>query len=489
MRLHGTGSGTSWLPSGAPTAPVANCCGQRSAIWAMPGWTALPGSARDRRWNSMPCSPPSGSGPSASTPVTTATLAAWRPGRGISTAWPAVTGSGSSGLASLSGQPPAISQTRRCSRSGASWCTSGASSSLSILGCLASCCPPAGQARMPPSCSVPKPTACCLPPGDLLTAVWPAAPLPVRFPFRTVQATSRGLVWSAGRDDLLVRADDPLGRLDQIGDRQPVIAALGLLPPHDLAPAPNGQPPGDRKHRQVPARLGNRHKAGPQASVGQRTGQLRDRPRAPRRQPLAGGQLTAGRNAQGEPDRLALHLPRSEPAPAQMMTPAAGRQARNHLQSPAADRIGAGGPATTAPGRLAPVPTRFGVENLADQLPARAEAPDVHPDLRHAADRAALATELDVAVGVHRVGGEFAGHSDAVVDQVAGQVGPGERFTKESPGGAGARMVERKRPYEAAATADASFRQPHIYRAAAERPADQRTGMREPRRTLAYRGR
>src|SRR5260370_11160260 len=172
-----------------------------------------------------------------------------------------------------------------------------------------------------------------------------------------------------------------------------------------------------------------------------------------------------------------------------MMTPAAGRQARDHLKSPAADRIGAGGHGSADRERLAGVPPRFGVENLADDLPARAEAPDVHPDLRHAADRAALATELDVAVGVHRVGSEFAGHRDAIVDQVAGQVGPRERFTKEPPGGAGARMVERKRPHEAAATADASFRQPHIYRAAAERPADQRTRMREPRPTLAYRGR
>jgi hypothetical protein len=93
----------------------------------------------------MPCSPPSRSAPSASTPATTVTIGSWRPGPGISTACPAVTGSGSSGPASLSGQQPAIGQTRRCSRSGASWCTSGASSSLSILGCLASCCLRAGR--------------------------------------------------------------------------------------------------------------------------------------------------------------------------------------------------------------------------------------------------------------------------------------------------------------------------------------------------------
>src|SRR5258708_37011832 len=107
-----------------------------------------------------------------------------------------------------------------------------------------------------------------------------------------------------------------------------------------------------------------------------------------------------------------------------MMTPAAGRQARTHLQSPAADRIGAGGHGSTDRERLAGVPTRFGVENLADQLPARAEAPDVHPDLRHAADRAALATEPDVALGVHRVCGQVRGPRAAVVDQAAWQGEP-----------------------------------------------------------------
>src|SRR6266851_8782198 len=53
MRRPGTGSGMSWLSNGSPTGPVANGCDQHSAIWAMPALTALPGSARVRRWNSM----------------------------------------------------------------------------------------------------------------------------------------------------------------------------------------------------------------------------------------------------------------------------------------------------------------------------------------------------------------------------------------------------------------------------------------------------
>jgi PaaX protein central Cas2-like domain len=94
------------------------------------------------------------------------------------------------GPASLSGQQPAIGQTRRCSRSGASWCTSGASSSLSILGCLASCCLRAGQARMPPSCSVPMQAAscCCLAGGALTGPV--SGPHPGR---RSRPGLERGL--------------------------------------------------------------------------------------------------------------------------------------------------------------------------------------------------------------------------------------------------------------------------------------------------------
>src|SRR5262245_54308144 len=254
---------------------------------------------------------------------------------------PAVTGTGLIGLASLSGQPPTIGQTRTCSRFGASWCTSGANSSSSILGCLPNCCPHAGQARMPLSCSVPKPAASCPRLADLLTAVWPAAAQSVQSLILS-RATSRSQVWSAGPDQLLVRPHDPLGRFDQVGNRQPVVASRRLLPPHDLAPAPNGEPPADREHRQVTACLGDRDQAGPQAPVSERTGQLGNRSRAARRQPLAGCQLTARRNSQCEPDRLALDLPRSEPTPAQMVTPAAGRQPSDHLQPPAADRIGAG---------------------------------------------------------------------------------------------------------------------------------------------------
>src|SRR5258707_9536345 len=110
MRRHGTGSGMSWLSNGSPTGPVANVCDQHSAIWAMPALTALAGSARVRRWNSMRCSPPSGSGPSASTPATTVMLAALLPEPGISTDWPAVTGSGLNGLANLAGQQTTIRQ-------------------------------------------------------------------------------------------------------------------------------------------------------------------------------------------------------------------------------------------------------------------------------------------------------------------------------------------------------------------------------------------
>src|SRR5262245_66656948 len=138
---------------------------------------------------------------------------------------------------------------------------------------------------MPPSCSVPKPAASCQGPADLLIAVWLAATQSHQSLILS-RATSRSLVWSRG-DQLLVRPHDPLGRLDQIGNRQPVVASRRLLPPDDLAPAPNGEPPADREHRQVTACLGDRDQAGPQAPVSERTGQLGNRSRAARRQPLA----------------------------------------------------------------------------------------------------------------------------------------------------------------------------------------------------------
>src|ERR1035441_4330160 len=53
-------------------------------------------------------------------------------------------------------------------------------------------------------------------------------------------------------------------------------------------------------------------------------------------------------------------------------------------------------------------------------------APDIQPELRASADRAlALRAELDVAVGMQRVGGQFAGHGDAIVDEVRWQAEAG----------------------------------------------------------------
>jgi hypothetical protein len=46
-------------------------------------------------------------------------------------------------------------------------------------------------------------------------------------------------------------------------------------------------------------------------------------------------------------------------------------------------------------------------------------------------------------VGVHRVGGELAGHRDAVVDQVVRKVSARERLTKETASGTGTGVVER----------------------------------------------
>src|SRR5262249_17260975 len=106
----------------------------------------------------------------------------------------------------------------------------------------------AGQARMLPSCSAPKPAASCPRPADLLIAVSPGAARSVRSLIRT-WATSRVQVWSADGGQLLVRPHDPLGRLHQIGYRQPGLAPFRPLPPRDPPPAPNGEPPADRKHR------------------------------------------------------------------------------------------------------------------------------------------------------------------------------------------------------------------------------------------------
>src|SRR5215470_16334042 len=177
---------------------------------------------------------------------------------------------------------------------------------------------------------------------------------------------------SVRSQQLLVRTDDSFRSLDQIGHHQPVVTSGGLLPPDNVAAAPNGELAADGQHGQVSAGIGDRDQPRAEASIRERLRKLGDRMRTARRHPLAGGQFADRRDPQREPDRLALYLPGAEPAAAEMVTPATRRQPGHHLQPPTADRVRSGWDGGTNGQRLASIPARLGIEDLADKLPARA---------------------------------------------------------------------------------------------------------------------
>lgn len=94
-------------------------------------------------------------------------------------------------------------------------------------------------------------------PAELLPARWPgrdAAELFHAEAGRLLPAASRfvdcclaGLIAGCtGGEEVLVRADDPFCRLDQVEDGEPVVAALRVLPPQDVVAAPHGEFAADR---------------------------------------------------------------------------------------------------------------------------------------------------------------------------------------------------------------------------------------------------
>src|SRR5262249_54564983 len=139
---------------------------------------------------------------------------------------------------------------------------------------------------------------------------------------------------------------------------------------------------------------------------------------------------------------------------------APGGEASDHLQPATADRIRPGGDGRADRHRFARVPAGLGVEYLADDLPAGTCRAQVEPEFRHPADRpVSVSAELDVAVRVYRVRREFARHREAVVDEVTGEIRAGDGLAEETPGGFGARPIERQRSGETSSAADARLSQ------------------------------
>src|SRR5690349_21998645 len=153
--------------------------------------------------------------------------------------------------------------------------------------------------------------------------------------------------WAWARSDpgygagfqFLVRADDLLGHVHQVGDRAAPVRAVRAFPRDVLALHPDRQVAGDGQHRHAGLWLVDPDQAAADAALGEHGLQLVDR--------LPGGDqravrpyCVAGRGQpQREPDHLARDLPAAEPGPGGVVAPLAGRQAVDDLEPAAVGRV------------------------------------------------------------------------------------------------------------------------------------------------------
>jgi len=119
----------------------------------------------------------------------------------------------------------------------------------------------------------------------------------------------------------------------------------------------------------------------------------------------------AGRDGEGEPDRLARGLPGPEPGPGQMVAPSVPGTGRRSRAGPRpAHRVKrARARQDQAARRLSSAARRRRTLQTSFLLPA--DPAQIEPDLRGARHRTAAHVELDAGLGVHAVGGELAGPS------------------------------------------------------------------------------
>jgi hypothetical protein len=131
------------------------------------------------------------------------------------------------------------------------------------------------------------------------------------------------------------------------------------------------------------------------------------------------------------------------------MAPAPARQPGDDLETPATHRLPA---AAVLAGRRPAFPARHRIKHLADQLPPALETAHVQPHFRGAGLRPARqGVEPGVLLRMQRVGGQFAGHRQPVIDLVIAKPKTRHSLAEDAPRLAGAGRVERQRPSAATA--------------------------------------